>query len=163
MFRCVLRFVLILLAVLPLTAFRMPAGNEAREKLLYDVRGAFVTARPTVPQGLVIATDMLVDEAIRSTVRKTMLPRTIISVRIEETSHMPLMIGSRHEARVTVKAISVSTGEPIAEGTFRTSLFLLDGGEADKALAERIADRITSEFRLDGQGGRPAIASALFP
>ncbi|MBP1846792.1 hypothetical protein J2046_005070 [Rhizobium petrolearium] len=162
MLRHALRFALIVLTALPLMAFRMPAENERREKLLYDVRGAFVTARPDVPQGLVIATDMLIDEAIRATVRSIILPRTIITVRIDTASHVPLLIGSRHEARVTVRAISVASGEPIAEGSFKTSIFLLDTKEADKELAGRIAERIAGEFKLDG-GQRPAIASALFP
>jgi hypothetical protein len=152
----------LLLVAFPLTAFRMPSADEARDNLLYDVRGAFVTARPNVPQGLVIATDMLVDEAIRATVRSTILPRTIIAVRIDETSQVPLVVGSRHEAKVTVQAISVASGDPIAEGSFRTSIFLIHGEEADKALAEQIADKIAGEFRLKG-GGRPALASALFP
>ncbi|MGK6316826.1 hypothetical protein [Neorhizobium sp. DT-125] len=162
MVRRVFRLAFIVLTALPLTAFRMPEADAVREKLLYDVRGAFVTARPDVPRELVIATDMLVDEAIRATVRTTVLPRTIIAVRIDRASHMPLLIGSRHEVTVTVQAISVSSGEPIAEGTFRTSIFLLDAAEADRQLAEGIADRIAGEFRLDGQR-RPAIASALFP
>lgn len=161
MVRRAFRLAFILLMALPLAAFRMPAADEAREKLLYDVRGAFVTARPDVPKELVIATDMLVDEAIRSTVRTTMLPRTIIAVRIDKASHVPLLIGSRHEAVVTVQAISVASGEPVAEGTFKASIFLLDAQGADRQLAERIADRIAGEFRLDGQR-RPAIASALF-
>ncbi|MBW6424715.1 hypothetical protein KX729_24995 [Rhizobium sp. XQZ8] len=161
MLRRVVSIAIILLAALPLMAFRMPAASESGEKMLYDVRGAFVTARPDVPQGLVIQIDLLMDVAIRSTVRQKLLPRAILSVRIEETSHTPLMIGSRHAAKVTVKAISVSSGEPIAEGTFRTSVFLLNGEEADKGLAEKVADRISSEFRL--LDGRPTIASALFP
>lgn len=162
MLRHASRFALIIFAALPLMAFRMPTEDEKREKLLYDVRGAFVTARPDVPQGLVIATDMLIDEAIRTTVRSVILPRTIISVRIDAASHIPLLIGSRHEAKVTVRAISVVSGEPIAEGVFKTSIFLLDTKEADKELAGRIAERIAGEFKLDG-GQRPAIASALFP
>jgi len=161
MFRRLVSIALIVLASLPLMAFRMPAASESGDKMLYDVRGAFVTARPNVPQGLVIQIDLLMDVAIRSTVRQKLLPRTILSVRIEETSHTPLMIGSRHQAKVTVKAISVASGEPIAQGTFSTSVFLLNGEEADKGLAEKIADKISSEFRL--QDGRPTIASALFP
>jgi hypothetical protein len=162
MFRRLSRFALIVLAALPLTAFRMPAGHETREQFLYDVRGAFVTARGNVPQGLVIAIDMLVDEAIRATSRSTMLPRTIIAIRIEKTSQVPQLIGSRHEAKVAVQVISVSSGEAIAEGNFETSIFLLEAGDGNTALAEKIADRIAAEFRLKGDG-RPAIASALFP
>ncbi|WP_105424473.1 hypothetical protein [Neorhizobium tomejilense] len=162
MFRRLSRFCLIALTALPLMSFRLEQANTAQEKLFYDVRGAFVTARPDVPKELVIATDMLVDEAIRATVRSIALPRTIISVRIDEMSHMPMLIGSRHEAKVTVQAISVNSGEPIARGTFKTSIYLLDGDTADRDLAEKIADRISSEFRLDGQR-RPTMATALFP
>jgi hypothetical protein len=161
MFRRLASIAVIVLATLPLMAFRMPEATDAGEKMLYDVRGAFVTARPSVPQGLVIAIDLLMDESIRSTVRSTLLPRTILSVRIEETSHSRLMIGNRHEARVTVKAISVASGEPLAEGTFITSVFMLNSGGPDRELAQKIAERIASEFRL--QDGRPTIASALFP
>jgi hypothetical protein len=156
----VFRLALIILTAMPLAAFRMPVSSNARETLLYDVRGAFVTARPNVPQGLVIATDMLVDEAIRLTTRAAMLPRTIISVRIENAVHIPLLIGTRHEAKVTVQAISVGSGEPVAVGSFQASVFLFGNEDAEKALAEKIADRIATEFRLNG--GRPStIASAL--
>lgn len=149
-------------SALSLMSFRMPETSKVADKLLYDVRGAFVTARPNVSQSLVIATDMLVDEAIRSTVRSKMLPRTIISVRIESTSRKNVLFGNRHEAEVSVKAIAVSNGEAIAQGKFTTSVFLMDGKDVERELAQRIADRIASEFRLEGPR-RASIASALFP
>ncbi len=153
------RILAILLSIAPLAAFRMPAADEAREKLVYDVRGAFVTAPAEVPQGLVLATDMLVDASIRATVRSTMVPRTIISVRIEETSEVAFLIGSRHLARVTVKAISVATGDAVAEGTFTASVFLLSQDDPDRQLAKDIADRIATAFRLS-VGSPAALASA---
>lgn len=163
MFLRALRIIVILSAILPLAGFRMPADRQVSDDLVYDVRGAFVTARADVEKGLINAINVLVDEAVRATVRSTMLPRAILSVRIEKMSRTSLVIGSRYEARVTVKAISVESGEPVAEGTFVTSVFRLDSRNADWALAERIAGRIINEFRLERQGARPTIASALFP
>jgi hypothetical protein len=157
----VLRLALILTLTPSLMAFRMPLEDGVRDKLLYDVRGAFVTARPDVPQGLVIATDMLIDEAVRLTMRSSMLPRTIISVRIDRAAPVPVVFGRRLEARVTVQAVSVSTGEPVATGSFETSVFFFGDKDADAALARKIADRVASEFRLRS-GHSATITSALF-
>ncbi|WP_131818955.1 hypothetical protein [Rhizobium sp. LCM 4573] len=135
----------------------MPADN-----LLYDVRGAVVTARADVAHKLVAETDRLVEEAISATVRQVSLPRTILAVRIDHTAYMPLIIGGRHEAKVIVEAISVGNGEPIAEGSFKASAFALDRTDGDTLLAERIARRIAAEFRLKERGGT-TLATALFP
>lgn len=160
MFRRCFHLALIFALSLPLTGFRMPSRSEAKERLLYDVRGAFVTARAEVSQSLVLATDTLVDDAIRSTLRSTMLPRTIIVVRIDRAARVPLLLGARHEATVTVQAVAVGTGEPVAEGRFETSVYLLQSDGADQLLAQKIAERIASEFRLDAPRHR-ALVSAL--
>jgi hypothetical protein len=160
MFRHYLNLALIVAVSLPLTGFRMPSKSEAKNRLLYDVRGAFVTARGEVSQALVMTTDTLVDEAIRATLRSTMLPRTIIVVRIDKAARVPLLLGARHEASVTVQAVAVGTGEPIAEGHFDASVYLLQNDGADQVLAQKIAERIASEFRLDAPRHR-AIVSAL--
>jgi hypothetical protein len=156
------RHCLILLSVLPLMSFRMEQVGMPRERLFYDVRGAFVTAPPDVSHELIMETDRLVDEAIRSTTRRVSLPRTILTIRIDRAGHVPLLIGKRHEARVTVEAIAVGSGEPIAEGTFNASAFSIDKDAGEALLAERIARRIAAEFRLEGRGV-PALASALSP
>lgn len=140
------------LAVLLLASFRMPANEEQAERMLYDVRGAFVTAQPTVSHELIVKTDMLVDNAIRSTSRSIMLPRAILTVRIGEAKKAPVLLGSRYSATVTVKVVSVSSGEPVAEGAFEASVFSFGKDITDAALAERIADRIADEFRLDAPG-----------
>lgn len=127
----------------------MPTADHPTAKFLYDVRGAFVTAKPDVSQQLIATTDNLVDAAIRATVRSIMLPRTIISVRIDDTTETPFLIGFRRSATVTVQAVSVPSGDPIAEGTFTESVLLFDHKTADQHLAEKIASRISSEFRLD--------------
>jgi hypothetical protein len=160
MLRRSLRNALILFVVLPLAAFRMPGSSQAQHGLLYDVRGAFVTAKPDIRQTLVTATDALVDMAIQATVRSYMLPRTILAVRIVETSDVAAVLGVRRSAKVTVQAIAVSTGEPVAEGSFTTSVFSFNQSGADRLLAEKIAARIANEFRLVG-ASHGSLASAL--
>jgi hypothetical protein len=161
MLRRLFHISLIVTTSLSLTGFRMPVKSDGRDKLLYDVRGAFVTARPEISQSLVIATDMLVDEAIRSTLRPTILTRTIIVIRIDKTLHVPLLVGTRHEARVTVQAVAVGDGEPVAEGSFNASIYLFGKEDGDQALAQKIASRIVSEFKLDGPR-HSTLASALW-
>lgn len=160
MFRRSLHIWFILLAGLSLAGFRMPTKNDGRDTLLYDVRGAFVTAKPDIPAALVTATDLLVDQAIRSTLRPTILPRTIIVIRIDQASNTPLLLGSRYEARVTVQAVSVGDGEPVAQGSFQASIYAFGSDRGDEALAQKIAARIASEFKLDGPR-RGSLASAL--
>ena len=160
MFRRSVQISLILLAGFSLASFRMPAKNDERDKLLYDVRGAFVTAKPDIPASLVTATDLLVDQAIRSTLRPTLLPRTIIVIRIDRASNTPLLLGSRREAKVTVQAVSVGDGEPLAEGSFQASIYVFGSDSGDEALAQKIAERIASEFKLD-EPRHGTLASAL--
>lgn len=156
------RLILILSCALPLMSFRMEQASAPAENLLYDVRGAVVTAQADVSRKLVAETDRLVDQAVQATVRQISLPRAILAVRIDRTAYVPLVIGGRHEARVTVEAIAVGNGEPIADGGFKVSAFALDRTNGDEILAERIARRIAAEFRLK-ERGRTTLATALFP
>ena len=160
MFLRLLRIVFAPLAVLLLASFRMPAAEQISEQLLYDVRGAFVTARPDVSRDLIAQTDILVDAAIRATSRSLLLPRTILTVRIGETTRSPLLFGNRYSATVLVKAIAVGSGEPVAEGGFEASVLTFGRDSADAPLAEKIAERIASEFRLDAPR-RGAVVTAL--
>lgn len=157
MFLKSVRIIAIPLAVLMLAGFRMPAAEEQAERMLYDVRGAFVTAQPDVPRDLITGTDILVDSAIRATSRSMMLPRTILTVRLSDTRRSPVLFGHRYSARVMVKVISVGSGEPVAEGEFETSVMSFGKEPADSPLAEKIATRIASEFQL----GRPHRAALL--
>jgi hypothetical protein len=160
MFRVCLRLALVLAATLPLMAFRMPASDSGLPKLLYDIRGAVVMGDDdSIPKTLVSSADLQIDRAIRQTMRSLVLPRMIISVKIGRVSHEPMLIGARHVAVVTVQAISVETGEPVAEGTFKASSFMFSGEAADAALASKIAERIASEFRLGPR--QDALATAF--
>lgn len=149
----------IILLALPLTGFRMPASGEVRDKMLYDVRGAFVTARPDIPRTLVTATDDMVDAAIQKTTRSMMLPRAILAVKIDRMTTASTFLGNRHLAHVTVQAVSVSSGDPIAEGSFIASVFLFDTKDADRELARKISERIMTEFRLDGTARRTLVSA----
>jgi hypothetical protein len=155
------RLLLAPLAILMLASFRMPAAEEASSQMLYDVRGAFVTARADVAHDLVAQTDTLLDASIRSTTRAMMLPRTILTVRIAETKRAPILFGNRYSATVLVKAISVGSGELVAEGSFETSVLTFARREADVSLAERIAGRIASEFRLDAPHRGSAVTALV--
>src|SRR3546814_20327234 len=83
--------------------------------LYYDVRGAFVAARGPVQHRLVAETDRLVNAAIEVTVRPTILPRTVLIVRIDGLRAVPAAFGSRLSATRTVEAAPVRDGDVIAE------------------------------------------------
>lgn len=151
----------ILLAALALMSFRLDAKPAGTEALYYDVRGAFVTARADVPQLLVTETDRLVNAAIDETVRPTVLPRTVLAVRIDRVIAEPAMLGSRRSATVTVEAFGVGDGEVVAAGSFTVAAFGFVPDSADRSLAERIAERVAREFRLREER-RTSPVTALF-
>ncbi|HEV7437582.1 MAG TPA: hypothetical protein VGO22_22380 [Pseudorhizobium sp.] len=152
-----------LVALLPaLMSFRLDGRKAEREALLYDVRGAFVAARSEVPPGLIAETDRRVNEAILATRRESLLPRTILTVRLEKLVSPKVLIGERREATVSVEAVAVASGEVIASGSFTLSVYSLRRDGVDHLLAERIAQRISREFRL-GSEERLTLATALFP
>jgi hypothetical protein len=152
----------IAIAAFALMSFRMEPSAGRSEALFYDVRGAFVAARGDVSHPLVAETDRLVNEAISATVRESTLPRTVLTVRIERVRPIPVVVGSRAEAKVTVEAVAVANGEIIASGGFRASAYSIRENSIDDLLAERIAERVALEFRLGGER-RTTLATALFP
>ena len=151
------------LAWLVLGGFRMEiVEGPAQQHLLYDVRGAFVSAQVEISRKLVSDTDRLVDDAIRATFRQTSMPRAVLTIRIIETGRLPLFIGARYRAKVTVEATAVGNGERIATGTFAISAFAFDADAGDARLAARIATRIAREFSLE-DNAPSTLATALFP
>lgn len=158
------RFCCFLLAWLILSSFRIgPHANNAQDMpLLYDVRGAFVSATPTIPAGIVKDVDKRLGIAIRATFRKTLLPRAILTVRLVEIRRDKVLIGATASARVAVEATAVGNGEKIAVGDFTVTAYSLQPQSAEALLAKRIADRVASEFRLD-ESTPSTLATALFP
>src|SRR5690606_2816663 len=162
MTRPVLQSAAIVVAALLLMSFRLDDRPDDREALYYDVRGAFVAARGPVPHRLVTVTDRRVSAATVVTVRQTILPRTVLIVRIDGLRDVPVVFGSRRSATVTVEAAAVRDGEVIAEGSFAVAAFGFTPDAADRALAEQIAERVSREFRLGGER-RTTFVTALFP
>lgn len=150
------------IAALLLMSFRLDTSAGQNEALLYDVRGAFVAARGEISHPLVTETDRLVNEAIAATVRSITLPRAVLTVRIERVTRVPVVLGRKAEALVTVEAVAVGDGEIIAAGNFRVSAYSMRAGAIDGLLADRVAERVSREFRLDGER-RMTLATALFP
>jgi hypothetical protein len=117
-------------------------------RLYYDVRDAFVAARPDISPALMLGIDRQVGDAIEATDRPLVLPRVVLTVRLDRVERTDFLLGTRHTADVTVKAASVATGEVVAAAVFDASAFALDAAVADAMLADRISQRIRREFRL---------------
>lgn len=157
------RFSFFVLAWLILSSFRIaPETRNADLPLMYDVRGAFVSASPSISPRLVAETNNLVDAAIRATFRKTLLPRTILTIRILGTSRTQYLVGTRYSATISVDATAVGNGEKVAAGKFEVSSFNLNNSHSEQALARRIAERVAEEFRLN-DAAPSTLATALFP
>jgi hypothetical protein len=153
------RVLAVSLAMLVLTGFRMPVAQPSDGELLYDVRGAFVAAQPDVSSELIAWTDSLVDASIQATTRSFLLPRAILTIRIDETQHTPLLMGNRYSAKVAIRVVSVLSGEPVAEGGFSTSVLRLGKEGAEMVLAQKIAERIAAEFRLEAPRSSAALTA----
>jgi hypothetical protein len=148
MSRLPLRSGLVAVAGFWLMSFSMgPVAEQPR--LYYDVRDAFVAARPDISHALMLGIDRQIGAAIGATYRPVMLPRVVLTVRLDRVAQTDFLFGTRHSAAVTVKAASVTTGEVIAAAIFDVSAFALDATVADELLANRISDRIRREFRLN--------------
>lgn len=157
------RFSLIVLAWLILSSFRIaPEMRTADLPIMYDVRGAFVSAPPSVSRTLVAETGNMVDAAIRATFRKTLLPRTILTIRILATNRTTYVVGTRYSATISVDATAVGNGEKVATGRFEVSAFNFNDSHSDVALARKIAERLAEEFRLE-DSAPSTLATALFP
>ena len=156
------RIGVLLLACLMLMSFKLEPVNEKADRLIYDVRGAFVAAKPDVSHGLMQIIHEQVSDAIAATTRERMRPRVVLTIRLASVNQFPFLFGQKATARVIVRAASVSTGEVIAEAKFTATIVGLDRSALENELAYGVADRVIREFRLE----RPAptsLATALFP
>lgn len=153
---------ILLLACLSLMSFKLAASNEVSGQLIYDVRGAFVAARPDVSADLMQMIHRQVSDAIGATIRDNIRPRVVLTIRLASVRKIPFLFGQRSSARVIVRAASVTTGEVIAEAKFTATIVGFDDQTMENELAYGVAERVIREFRLD----RPApstLATALFP
>jgi hypothetical protein len=154
------RLGIVLLASFALMSFRLEPEVSDSDKLLFDVRGAFVAARPDVSGELMQSIQYQISNAIRSTTRDRGRPRVVLTIRVMNVSRGSFILGERASARVVVRAAAVQTGEVIAQAAFTASILGIDKSLIDHELATGIAERVITEFRLT----RPApLATALFP
>lgn len=162
MFQPFKRFGAIALACLALMSFRLGPETGSGEKLIYDVRGAFVAARPDISPDLMQSIHYQIANAISATTRVKLRPRVVLTIRLASVSKTSLLVGERASARVIVRAAAVQSGEVIAEARFTATVVSLDKSTVEQDLASGIAERVIGEFQLN----RPSpstLATALFP
>ncbi|MBN7805247.1 hypothetical protein JZX86_07695 [Agrobacterium rosae] len=158
MHRSLKRLGIVLLASLTLMSFRLEPEMSEGERLMYDVRGAFVAAKPDVPAELMQSVHYHISNAITSTTRDRNRPRVVLTIRLLSVSKGTFMFGERASARVVVRAAAVQTGEVVAETKFTATIVGIDKAAIDEELAYGISERVITEFRLN----RPAtLATAL--
>lgn len=154
------RLGILLLASFALMSFRLEPEVGDVDRLLFDVRGAFVAAQPNISGDLMQSIQYQISNAIRSTTRDKGRPRVVLTIRILSVSKGSFIFGERASARVVVRAAAVQTGEVIAQASFTATILDMDKSLIDHELASGVAERVISEFRLN----RPApLATALFP
>ena len=160
MFRKVASALFLLLAVVSLSAFRMPVTSNRGDAVLYDVRGAFVTVGEGISPALARDVEQHLKSSIQATTRKEPLPRVVVSVRVDSITQTPFFFGQRHRARFTVKAASVANGSVIAVGVYSAS------SANGWVLSEKIARIAAKALSLDPPGGMSvalALEAALQP
>lgn len=131
--------------------------------MIYDVRGAFVAARPDAPPDLMQSIQYRVSNAIDRTVRDRVLTRVVLTIRLLSVNRDAFLIGQKASVRVEVKAAAVGTGEVIAKARFTATVLGLETSSVDRDLADGIAERVMSEFQLGGGEPSSTLATALFP
>ncbi len=154
------RLGIIVLASLSLMSFRLEPETSESERLLYDVRGALVAAKPDTSAELMQSVQYQMSNAIKSTTRDMTRPRVVLTIRLLSVTKGSFIFGGRASARVVVRAAAVQTGEVVAEAKFTATILGVDKAAIDQELANGIVERVIAEFRLN----RPAtLATALFP
>jgi len=156
------RFGIVLLACFTLMSFRLEPEATSGDRLLYDVRGAFVAARPDVAPALMQSIHAQVQNAIKTTARGEIRPRVVLTIRLASVTRAPFLFGERASAKVIVRAAAVATGEVIAEARFTATVVSLDDSAIEQELAYGVAERVIREFRLN-RPGPTTLATALFP
>lgn len=156
------RLGIVVLACFTLMSFRLEPEATNADRLLYDVRGAFVAARPDVAPALMQSIHAQLQNAIKTTARGEIRPRVVLTIRLASVTRGPFLFGERASARVIVRAAAVATGEVIAEAKFTATVVSFDNQSIEQDLADGVAERVIREFRLS-RPGPTTLATALFP
>lgn len=122
------------------------------EAPVYDVRNAVVLSGPNMPAELLSGINDRVNAAINATVRDTVLPRVVLTIRVVSIQKGLGFQKDRNVAKISIDAASVEDGSVIAVSAFDVTSIAADPKLADEILAEDVAARIRSVFSLSGRG-----------
>lgn len=144
---CFCRTVLVCIA---LTACGSLSANKPKAPL-YDVRSAVVLSGPNIPAELLAGINDRVNAAINATMRDTVLPRVVLTIRVVSIQKGLGFQKDRNVAKISVDAASVDDGSVIAVSAFDVTSIAADPKLADDIMAEDVAARIRSVFSLSGR------------
>lgn len=134
--------------VLLLASCSLFQGRSIDRPLVYFVRNVTVMADTQIPLDLIEDVDRRVSAAIATTRAPQGGERVVLLVKIDRLTFGE---GARRrfaQAKFTVTATSVETGEPVAQGAFTVHSPTDDPRWARQALADEIAARIRFAFSL---------------
>ncbi|MBB4195101.1 hypothetical protein GGE45_005020 [Rhizobium aethiopicum] len=144
---CFCRTVLVCIA---LTACVSLSANKPKAPL-YDVRSAVVLSGPNIPAELLAGINDRVNAAINATMRDTVLPRVVLTIRVVSIEKGLGFQKDRNVAKIRVDAASVDDGSVIAVSAFDVTSIAADPKLADDIMADDVAARIRSVFSLSGR------------
>lgn len=119
---------------------------------LYDVRSAVVLSGPNMPAELLAGINDRVNAAINATVRNTVLPRVVLTIRVVSIQKGLGFQKDRNVTKVRIDAASVDDGSVIGVSAFDVTSMAADPELANEIMAEDVAARIRSVFSLSGRG-----------
>ncbi|MBB3351890.1 hypothetical protein FHT70_001808 [Rhizobium sp. BK049] len=138
------------LVCIALTACGSLSANKPKAPL-YDVRSAVVLSGPNIPAELLAGINERVNAAINATMRDTVLPRVVLTIRVVSIEKGLGFQKDRNVAKIRVDAASVDDGSVIAVSAFDVTSMAADPKLADDIMAEDVAARIRSVFSLSGR------------
>ncbi|NNH30815.1 hypothetical protein C9413_15255 [Rhizobium sp. SEMIA 4085] len=120
---------------------------------IYDVRSAVVLGGPNTPPELLSGIGDRINAAINATVRTEGYRRGVTGHRIDSHQKDTGEDRRRDIAKINIDAASVDEGSVIAVSSFEVTSTANDRAMADQILAEDIAARVRSAFKLNtGRG-----------
>lgn len=134
--------------VLLLASCTLLHGRSIDRPLVYFVRNVTVMADERIPLDLIDSVDRRVSAAIAATRAPAGAERVVLLVKIDRLGFGEGARRRLAQAKFTVTATSVETGEPVAQGSFTVNSPTDDPRWARQALAEEIAARIRFSFSL---------------
>ncbi|MBC2773850.1 hypothetical protein H6M51_13375 [Rhizobium sp. AQ_MP] len=157
MFARSLRIVFALSFALLLASCSLFHGRSIDRPLVYYVRNVTVMAHARIPLDLIENVDRRVSAAIAATRPPDGAERVVLLVKIDRLGFGEGARRQLAQAKFTVTATSVETGQPVAQGFFTVNSPTDDPRWARQALAEEIAARIRFAFSLTTPRIRKAV------